>query len=211
MFDRYTEKARRVIFFARYEASQYGSAVIDTEHLLLGLLREDIALMHRYAGPIQSGSEIRTEIERLMQRGASIPTSVEVPLSGDSKKILNFAGEEADRLGHRHIGTEHVLFGIFRLPDSLAAKVLPARGAKANAIREQMAKGSVPPTPSIRPLTDALITLGIFLGMLKEGASDKLADFFHARHEHSSSLVGRRLDYSSSPDHTHRLRLETDD
>lgn len=124
MFERYTEKARRVIFFARYEASQYGSSYIDTEHILLGLLREDIALMHRYAGPIQSGLEIRTEVERVIQRGEPIPTSAEVPLSGDSKKILNFAAEEADRLAHRHIGTEHILLAIFRLPDSLAAKVL---------------------------------------------------------------------------------------
>lgn len=68
MFERYTEKARRVIFFARYEASQYGSPVIDTEHLLLGLLREDAALMHRYAGPIRSGAEIRAEIEGMIQQ-----------------------------------------------------------------------------------------------------------------------------------------------
>src|SRR5258708_11458469 len=140
MFERYTSTASRVILFARYEASQYGSPVIDTEHILLGLLREDKALMHRYAGPIQSGTEIRTEIEKVIQRGAPIATSVEVPLSADSKRILNLAGEEADRLGHRHIGTEHVLLGILRLPCSLAPKVLVARGAKPDAIREQLAK-----------------------------------------------------------------------
>jgi ATP-dependent Clp protease ATP-binding subunit ClpC len=122
MFERYTEKARRVIFFARHEASQYGSPVIDTEHILLGLLREDIALMHRYIAVFQSATEIRTEIESAIKRGAPISTSVEVPLTADSKKILNFAGEEADRLGHWHVGPEHVLLGILRLPDSLAAR-----------------------------------------------------------------------------------------
>jgi Clp amino terminal domain, pathogenicity island component len=175
MFERYTEKARRVIFFARYEASQYGSAYIDTEHILLGLLREDIALMHRYAGPIQSSTEIRTEVERSINRGTPIATSVEVPLSGESKKLLNFAGEEADRLAHRHIGTEHILLGIFRLPDSLAAKVLLARGAKPNAIREQLAKGFAAAVVGIRP---AQTRIDAFLALLKRGASDELTGYF---------------------------------
>lgn len=180
MFERYTEKARRVIFFARYEASQYGSSYIDTEHILLGLLREDRALIHRYAGPIQSGTEIRAEVERVIQRSAPIATSVEVPLSGDSKRILNFAAEEADRLGHRHIGTEHVLLGIFRLPDSLAAKVLLGRGAKPNTIREQLAKGFTPTlvSKSARP---ALTNLDAFLSLLKRGTSGELANFFHQK------------------------------
>jgi hypothetical protein len=175
MFERFTEKARRVIFFARYEASQYGSTSIDTQHILLGLLREDIALMHRYAGPIQSSTEVRTEVERFIKRGAPVATSAEVPLSADSKKILKFAGEEADRLAHRHIGTEHILLGIFRLPDSLAAKVLLGRGAKPNEIREQMAKGFTPTLVSTRP---ALPTLDAFLDLLKRGTSDELASFF---------------------------------
>jgi hypothetical protein len=177
MFERYTEKARRVIFFARYEASQYGSVVIDTEHILLGLLREDKALMHRHVGAIQSGTEIRTEVERVIQRGPPIPTSAEVPLSGDSKKILKFAAEEADRLAHRHIGTEHVLLGIFRLPDSLAAKLLLARGAKPETIREQLAKGFTPTLVSVGSQA-ALTTLDAFLGLLKGGTSDELANFF---------------------------------
>src|SRR5882762_10331416 len=186
MFERYTEKARRVIFFARYEASQYGSVVIDTEHILLGLLREDKALMHRHVGAIQSGTEIRTEVERVIQRGPPIPTSAEVPLSGDSKKILKFAAEEADRLAHRHIGTEHVLLGILRLPDSLAAKLLLARGAKPETIRQQIAKDSASVTKvsasavaSTQPARGALATLDDFLGLLKAGPSRAVAAFFH--------------------------------
>ncbi len=118
MFERYTEKARRTIFFARYEASQYGSSTIASEHILLGLLREDRATMRQFAGPIQLGPEIRSEIERLIKRGKPFATSVEVPLSDESKRILNFAGEEADRFSHRHIGTEHILLGILRLPSA---------------------------------------------------------------------------------------------
>lgn len=77
MFERYTEKARRVIFFARYEASQYGSPYIDTEHALLGLLREDPALIKRFLGETDFASEIRTEIERRITRRGPFSTSVE--------------------------------------------------------------------------------------------------------------------------------------
>ncbi len=190
MFERYTEKARRVIFFARYEASQYGSLVIDTEHILLGLLREDWALMQRYVGPIESGTEIRTEVERIIQRGAPIPTSAEVPLSGDSKNILKFAAEEADRLAHRHIGTEHILLAIFRLPTSLAAKVLLARGAKPDTIREQLAKGFTPTLVSVSTRPASTI-LDAFLDLLKRGISDELASFFDEKGQFVDSS-GRR-------------------
>ena len=176
MFERYTEKARRVIFFARYEASQYGSSVIASEHILLGLLREDRTIMRRFAGFIQLGPEIRPEIENLIKRGKPFSTSVEVPLSDESKKILNFAGEEADRLSHRHIGTEHILLGILRLPDSLAAKLLLARGARADAIREQIAKVSASVTKvsasavaSTQPAKGALASLDDFLGPIESG------------------------------------------
>src|SRR4029077_12167850 len=98
MFERYPETARRVIFFARYEASQYGSSSINSEHILLGLLREDRAMMNRLVSPIGLEVGIRSEIEELVKRGERIAISVELPLSADSKKILNSAGEEADRL-----------------------------------------------------------------------------------------------------------------
>src|SRR5665213_2627832 len=111
VFERYTEKARRVIFFARYEASQYGSPYIETEHLLLGLMREDKALANRFLRSHGSIESIRKEIEQRITIRERISTSVEVPLSQESKRILNFATEEAERLGHRHVGTEHVLLG----------------------------------------------------------------------------------------------------
>ncbi len=94
MFERYTEKARRAIFFARYEASQYGSSHIDTEHILMGLLREDHALMHQLIGPIDLEAQIRSEIEKVIKRGKTFPTSVEVPLSAESKKLLNLAARK---------------------------------------------------------------------------------------------------------------------
>jgi ATP-dependent Clp protease ATP-binding subunit ClpC len=108
MFERYTQKARRVIFFARYEASEYGSPYIETEHLLLGLLRENKALEQMYLGQGDVQAEIRAEIEQHITRRERISTSVEMPLTVESKGVLDLAGEEAERLGHRHIRTEHV-------------------------------------------------------------------------------------------------------
>ena len=179
MFERYTETARRVIFFARYEASQYGSSSINSEHILLGLLREDRALMHRLVSPIGLEVGIRSEIEELVKRGERIAISVELPLSADSKKILKFSGEEADRLAHRHIGTEHILLGILRLPDSLAAKLLIARGAKANLIREKIATSPASLVASTRPAAGALTALDDLLGLLRTGDSKQVAASFH--------------------------------
>jgi len=143
MFERYTEKARRVIFFARYEASHYGSPYIETEHLLLGLLREDRTLAKRFLGEVNSEGGIRAEIERHITSRERFSTSVEVPLTLESKKILDLAGEEADRLGHPHVGTEHILLGLLRVEDSLAGKILEARGVSVATLREQVAKISV--------------------------------------------------------------------
>jgi hypothetical protein len=186
MFERYTEKARRVIFFARYEASQYGSPVIATEHLLFGLLREDRALLRRFVGGVDLEVEIRTAIERVITRGKMISTSVEVPLSAESRRILQFAGEEAERLGHRHVGTEHILLGILRLPNSVAAKPLIARGAKPDAIRHQIALslgGAAASLVAFSPAaTEAQLVLDAFLAGLQGGCGpQQLAAFFDER------------------------------
>src|ERR1700676_423656 len=89
VFERYTEKARRVIFFARYEASQYGSPYIETEHLLLGLLREDRTLAKWFPRESNVEPEIRTEIEGQITQRERISTSVEVPLTEECKTALH--------------------------------------------------------------------------------------------------------------------------
>src|SRR6202046_4207678 len=114
VFERYTEKARRVIFFARYEASQYGSPYIETEHLLLGLMREDKALANRFLRQQGSIESIRKEIEARITIRERISTSVEVPLSAECKRILNMAGEEGGRPGGKDGGGEHLLPRRFR-------------------------------------------------------------------------------------------------
>src|ERR1700674_2070517 len=97
MFERYTEKARRVIFYARYESSQFGSPYIETEHGLLGLLREDKALANRCLRSDAPLESIRKQIERQTTVREKISTSVDLPLSNECKRILAYAAEEAER------------------------------------------------------------------------------------------------------------------
>jgi hypothetical protein len=138
MFERYTEKARRVIFFARYEASQFGSPYIETEHLLLGLLREDKALTNRFLRAHASVESIRKQIEGRTTVKEPISTSVDLPLSNECKRVLAYAAEEAERLAHQHIGTEHLLLGLLREERCLAAEILRERGLETSAIREEL-------------------------------------------------------------------------
>jgi ATP-dependent Clp protease ATP-binding subunit ClpC len=143
MFERYTEKARRVIFFARYEASQFGAPAIEPEHLLLGLMREDKTLTGRFFPRAQVSIEsIRKEIEGRTLLREKISTSVELPLAPETKHVLAYAHEESDRLQHRHIGTEHLLLGLLREERSMAAEILYERGLRLNAVRDEIARQS---------------------------------------------------------------------
>ncbi|MGH9682613.1 MAG: ATP-dependent Clp protease ATP-binding subunit [Candidatus Acidiferrales bacterium] len=157
MFERYTEKARRVIFFARYEASQYGSPYIETEHLLLGLLREDKALANRFLRSHGSIESIRKEIEARITVRERISTSVEVPLSQECKRILNFAAEEAERLGHKHVGTEHLLLGVLREEKSFGAEILLERGLRLSTVREELSRSAGEKVPVNRPKEASLL------------------------------------------------------
>ena len=141
MFERYTEKARRVIFFSRYEASQFGASQIEAEHILLGLLREDKNLTSRFFHRSHANLElIRKEIENRTVMRDRISTQIDLPLSGGAKRALSFAAEESELLGNRHIGTEHLLLGLLREEDSIAAEVLYARGLRLSDVREDLAR-----------------------------------------------------------------------
>src|SRR6266542_844752 len=106
MFERYTERARRVLFFARYYASDCGNVAINPEHLLLGLVREGKGLTSRiFARAHLSLTGLRSDVEGRLARGERVP-SVEMPFSDTTKRVLRAAAEEADRLLHNYIGTE---------------------------------------------------------------------------------------------------------
>ncbi len=148
MFERYTEKARRVIFFARYEASQFGSPYIETEHLLLGLLREDKALTNRFLRSHASVESIRKQIEGHTTIREKVSTSVDLPLSNECKRVLAYAAEEAERLSHKHIGTEHLLLGLLREEKCFAAEILQERGLRLAAIREELQRTTQEKAPT---------------------------------------------------------------
>jgi hypothetical protein len=180
MFERYTEKARRVIFFARYEASLYGSPYIETEHLLLGLLREDQSLAKWFPGEPNAATSIRSEIEKQITRGERIATSVEVPLTQEGKEVLNLAADTAERLGHRHVDTVHLLIGILRAEESLAAKILTARGVSAAKVEASPGKETgVSSGASRETKGSARKTLERFLSGLNTLTSEDLICFFH--------------------------------
>jgi hypothetical protein len=142
MFERYTEKARRTIFFGRYEASQFGSPYIESERLLLGLLREDKALAHTFL-PHGGVESIRKGVEGQTVIREKVSTSVDLPLSNECKRILAYAADEADKLSHKYIGTGHLFLGVLREQDCFAAKLLHERDIALEMAREKI--GSNPP------------------------------------------------------------------
>jgi ATP-dependent Clp protease ATP-binding subunit ClpC len=137
MFERYTEHARRVIFFARYEASQTGGSEIDTEHLLLGLLHQSPGLVMRLREPEQFErltSEVRKAAE-VRFGGPKLPTNVDMPLAPDARNVLTSAAEEADRMHQKHIGTEHLLLALLSEKDGFAATLLNRFGIDSKRFR----------------------------------------------------------------------------
>ena len=167
-------KARRVIFFARYEASQFGSPCIETEHLLLGLLREDKALANRFLRSSASVESIRKQIEAHTTLREKVSTSVDLPLSHECKRVLAYGAEEAERLNHKHIGTEHLLLGLLREEKCFAADILHERGLRLSQVREEIARSSSEKMASNRPKESSL--LSEFSRDLTQAAMDGLLD-----------------------------------
>lgn len=146
MFERYTEKARRVVFFARYEAGQFGASSIDAEHLLLGLMREDKALANRFfLKAHMTLDSVRRDIEARTVRRERTTAAMDLPLSPEAKRILVHAAEEAERMNLRAIGTEHLLLALLREENTLAARILYEHGLRPHAIREEILRTLTPP------------------------------------------------------------------
>jgi len=140
MFERYTERSRRVIFFARYEALQYGSQVIAPEHILLGLMREDKTISARFF-PFRHSltvDAVRREVEERIVLRERIPQSAELHLAPETKRILYYAAEESRQLKNRHIGPEHLLLGMVREENSIAAEILFHLGLRLQDVRDEI-------------------------------------------------------------------------
>jgi ATP-dependent Clp protease ATP-binding subunit ClpC len=147
MFERYTEAARKSVFHARFEASAAGSPYIESVHLLLGVLQGDPPLAARLVGPPDKIDRLR---QRLVKPVPQPGTSVDLPLSQESKRAIAYAFAEAGKLNHRHIGPEHLLLGLARETDSAAAALLREMGLTVDRLREEAVRAAEIPRPPRR-------------------------------------------------------------
>lgn len=144
MFDRYSEPARKVVFFARYEASASGSAQIETHHLLLGLMREDRDLFAPYLNLETEAGLIRDELTRRFPRVVETPEHGDMPLSKDSIRVLEFAKREADALGHQTIEPVHLGIALARIQGGATAEILGRYGMDPESLRGLASQRPVP-------------------------------------------------------------------
>ena len=139
MFNRFTERARRVILLAKEEAKRFNHDYIGTEHLLLGLIREGegvaaAVLMSLGLDP----AKIRMEVEKLVQPGPSTAVSGDIPFTPKAKRAIELSMEEARQLGHNYIGTEHLLLGLIKEGEGVASEVLMNLGLDAGRVRNEV-------------------------------------------------------------------------
>jgi ATP-dependent Clp protease ATP-binding subunit ClpC len=142
MFERFSELARRALFFSRYEASQLGSLTIEGEHLLLGVMREPNGPVARVLDALPL-NDVRAELEA-RRSGQKVSTSVEIPFSAEAKRMLHSASIEADRLENRYIEVEHLLLGVLCEENSVGARTLGKYGLHLGAARDLVRKGDPP-------------------------------------------------------------------
>ena len=138
MFERFTERARKVIILAREEAIRLGHNFVGTEHLLLGLIREGdglaVAILKKLNVNI---SAVKAEIEKIVSAGSEFSPAGEIPFTPQAKKVLEYAISEARSLGHNYIGTEHLLLGLIREGEGTASLVLRDFGVSVAAAKAQ--------------------------------------------------------------------------
>jgi len=139
MFNRFTERARKVIILAKEEARRFNHDYIGTEHILLGLIREGEGVAASVLQKLGLSLEnIRLEIEKLVQPGPTTQIIGDIPFTPRAKKALELAAEEARSLGHNYIGTEHLLLGLIREGEGIASQVLLNLGLDLNTVRNEV-------------------------------------------------------------------------
>ncbi len=138
MFERFTERARQVVVLAQEEARTLRHNYIGTEHILLGLLREEEGLAARVLESLDITVErVRAQVVRIVGSGEEV-TSGQIPFTPRAKRVLELALREALSLGHDYIGTEHILLGLVRENDGVAARILLDFGADSETIRREV-------------------------------------------------------------------------
>ncbi len=138
MFKRFTDRARRVVVQAQEEARMLNHSYIGTEHILLGLIDEGDGIGAKALESLGiSLDTVRQQIEEITGRGQHMPSG-HIPFTPQAKKVLQLSLRESEQLGHDYIGTEHILLGLLRQGDGVAAQVLVKVGADLNRVRQQV-------------------------------------------------------------------------
>ena len=139
MFDRFTDRARKVITLARQEAQRLNHDYLGTEHILLGLVQEGSGVAANVLRNLDIDlKKIRLELEKFVKSGAPTMTVGQLPFTPRAKRVLELSMEEANNLNHNYIGTEHLLLGLLREHDGYAARVLMSLGVKLEDVREEV-------------------------------------------------------------------------
>ncbi|TAL23960.1 MAG: ATP-dependent Clp protease ATP-binding subunit [Nitrospirae bacterium] len=197
MFEKFTERGRKVIIYAREEAEKRQNDYLGTEHLLLAIIREEegisAAIIKKMGISIE---EVRMEIERKLPYGTNVLTFGDIPFTPRAKKVLELAVEEARLIGHSYIGSEHLLLGILREDEGIAGRTLRSFGANLLAARQLAINFSMraqPHTIKERSTTPALDEFGRDLTqMAKEGKLDPVIGR-EDEIERVLQILGRRI------------------
>ena len=137
MFDRFTDRAKKMMSFARRRAQELNHEYIGTEHLLLGLIQEGTGVAATVLGGLDIDLEkLRVEVEKIVQAGPTAVTKTQLPFTPPAKNVLEISMEEASLLGHNHLGTEHILLGLIGEEKGIAAQVLTLLGASQKVVRK---------------------------------------------------------------------------
>jgi len=197
MFERYTETARRVIFHARYEASKFGSPYIETEHLLLGILRTDGFLAVRLFKAPDKLASIREQIEKQFPQREKISTSVDLPVSQECKRVLSYAAEEAARLNDERIAAGHLLLGLLRVEECTASKIMAENGLTPAQVEQalQHEAGAGPAAVHAVPESSRDLTAAARNGSLnpligRERELDRIIQILSRRARNNPVLIG---------------------
>jgi len=139
MFDRFTDRSRKVMGYARQEAERLKHDYIGTEHILLGLVKEGSGVAANVVENLDVDlDKVRAEVERKVKEHPEAGTMGQLPFTQHAKKVLDFAIEEARHLGHKYVGTEHLLLGLLRREECKAAEVLVSLGARLDDVRREV-------------------------------------------------------------------------
>src|ERR1700759_5295355 len=139
MYERFTDRARKVMQLANQEAQRFNHEYVGTEHVLLGLIKEGSGVAATVLRNMDVDlRKIRNEIEKIVQAGPEMVTMGKLPQTPRAKKVIEYAIEEARNLNHNYVGTEHLLLGLLREQEGVAAQVLMNLGLKLEDVREEV-------------------------------------------------------------------------